>query len=365
MISIDAAGLSYDECLALGFPKEVVDGAIWTLNMAIGKGLGALTVTRVSEILLESGNQNATNERFVQMVNYLVRIKLSAKDIELADAFRSVSGRKNQLSGGTAVRVLASHYRYMYKHFGLCGDKVGDLAERISNSQLPKSNVTVLSAKAIVDKIPADSKFCIYNSSRYLGAERYYDVLRVGRADSDLASTRKPVLTKEEVQGRGNVIYVAEGIGKLMTGKMTRQESDGTLRDAEIQYIRIDNRFVRLLSRYVIVASTRKPSNQCGMNAVMGAGGSVIYVYAVSKNNFESNRVNLRDGSLRVYAYGFTPKRLRTDLASVTNYIYRECSGARVVSFTPDYDFNVEFLPVVTQAQSAESELLVQFDSKY
>ena len=359
MISIDAAGLSYDECLALGFPKEVVNGAIWTLNMAIGMGLGALTVTKVSEILLESGNQNATNERFVQMVNYLVRIKLSAKDIELADAFRSVTGRRNQLSSGTAVRVLASHYRYMYKHFGLCGDKVGDLAERISNSQLPKSNVTVLSAKAIVDKIPADSKFCIYNSSRYLGAERYYDVIRVGRADSDLASTRKPVLTKEEVQGRGNVIYVAEGVGKLMTGKMTRQESDGTLRDAEIQFIRIDNKFVRLLSRYVIVAS------QCGMNAVMGAGGSVIYVYAVSKNNFESSRVNLRDGSLRVYAYGFTPKRLMTDLASVTNYIYRECSGVRVVSFTPDYNFKVEFLPVITQAQSAESELLVQFDSKY
>ena len=74
MISIDAAGLSYDECLALGFPREVVNGAIWTLNMAIGMGLGALTVTKVSEILLESGNQNATNERFVQMVNYLVRI---------------------------------------------------------------------------------------------------------------------------------------------------------------------------------------------------------------------------------------------------------------------------------------------------
>ena len=101
------------------------------------------------------------------------------------------------------------------------------------------------------------------------------------------------------------------------------------------------------------------------MNAVMGAGGGVIYVYAVSKNNFESSRVNLRDGSLRVYAYGFTPKRLMTDLASVTNYIYRECSGVRVVSFTPDYNFKVEFLPVITQAQSAESELLVQFDSKY
>lgn len=208
-----------------------------------------------------------------------------------------------------SVDDLCKHLRKMYGNRRRIG--IGDLAV---------SKISKVPRKAVIAGI-VDSTFGIYNSKQYEGTDKMYDVINVTNTRIHILTNRKPILKYKQPKS-------IEGVIEILSIK-----DDGKLEVA------INKRYIKLVNRFMIVASLRKPEYHNGLIEIVCIEGTKVYVYAQSMGTKEN--VSYSMGTQRVYAYGFFPSEINNKLKSVGSEIYKQICGVYAVVEPANQDFRV------------------------
>lgn len=184
--------------------------------------------------------------------------------------------------------------------------------------------------RVIVDRVPRwalvggikDEVYEVLNSKNYHPTERMYRVVECSNSRVIIETDRKIVIKygyPKKIQG------VLEILGKeKKTGKT---------------FVAIDKSCCKLVNRYIIVASLKKPKTHHGMVEILCTEGSKVYVYAVSIGNRQN--VNYQGGNSRIFDFGYMPSEIKPKLMSVASNLYKNVHGIKHFVYGPDSDFNI------------------------
>ena len=202
---------------------------------------------------------------------------------------------------------LCKHLRKMFgKH------------RKIGINDLALSKVSKVPRKALIGGIKNET-FGIYNSSRYQGKDKMYDVIDVSGRRVTIKTDRKPIIKKGESKKLEGVIEIKE----LLSDKKV--------------IISVDKNYIRMCNRFIIVASLRRPEYHHGLVEIICKEGTKVYVYAITMTQGE--KPNYKGGSQRVYTYGFFKKDIKSKLFSVASAMYRYVNGVYKSVEPPNSDF--------------------------
>lgn len=219
---------------------------------------------------------------------------------------------------------LAKHYR---KLFGR--------TRRIGIQDLAISRLQRVPRKCVIGNIPA-GKFEMYNSRHYRGIDMMYDVVSVGSSNVEIVTTKKPVLRYGESK-------VQDGVAEIISNNR-----DGTVN------IRINRDYVRLCNRFIVVASLRRPEFYHYMIEMICIEGTKIYVFAVTMR--DSEIPNYKNGTQRVYDYGFIGAEIKKKVTNVASILYKRLHGVYVST----EEGNSEFTSIKRNQEEVEEDILVE-----
>lgn len=270
---------------------------------------------------------------------------------------------RKMLQQETSDMWLIKIYTYMYELY--IGEKeidTDDLTQlckhlKFINPHIPRVKMEDLEVSAVRD-IPRlvviegiqDTAFKIYNRSEIL---------------SFYAKKMKEVRDNHEktakIQGRmkNSGVYLVEGISSSnvnFTSVLKPQISYKGAKeipsvigikkigiDSKTLHLWVNKKYCRLLNRYVIVASLRRPEFYISLREIVTGSGSVVYLYAQDigvKKNFSYN-----SSSARVYDFGFQ----EYDIEDKLDICLERLENTIPVYKTNKVEGNVEFNSINTE----------------
>lgn len=202
------------------------------------------------------------------------------------------------------------------KHFR----KMFGAHKRIGIYDLAISKIQKVPRKAIIGGI-TDSTFGIYNSKRRSENEKMYNVVDVTTTNIVVRTDLKPILKYKQSRKVDGVIEI-KAVNK-----------DGTIDLA------VNKQFSRLCNRFIVVASLRRPEFHHGLVEMIAIEGTKVYVYNQTMGDGEMP--NYRNGTQRVYDYGFTKQELCPKLMAVSKVMYTYIKGVYQHVEKPNSEFTL------------------------
>lgn len=267
--------------------------------------------------------------------NMMLKLKFTRQEIQAVKQvfsyFGTVTSAKAQQCGYPPE--IAKKLKYMYdiatgnvviessddlsKHFR----KMFGAHQRIGIQHLSMSRINKVPRKCVLGNIPA-GKFEMYNSKHYSPQERMYDVLNVTGAKITINTARKPVLRYGESKEQDGV------------AKITEVNRDGTIN------IEFNRDYARLCNRFIVVASLRRPEYYHALVEIICIEGTKVYVFATTMSDKETP--SYKNGSQRVYDYGFFKAEIKRKVMNVASILYKHLCG--VYAQTEEGNTEFEFL---------------------
>lgn len=214
-------------------------------------------------------------------------------------------------------KVTLNDYEDYVKHLKKLDRTDG---RRIGIADLAVSSITKVPRAAVVQGIPGDSPFAIYNTVNL--ETGLYEVADIRKDRIVIYAKKRPVLpygTPTEVEG------VCSIMGASVDGKKLA--------------ISVNKKNCRMVNRFIIVASTKRPEFHHGMNEIVDISGSRVYVYAQTLRARDVIQYNM--GTQRVYAYGFSRGQIAGKLDATTNAVYQYIRGVLRQGFPGNQDFRM------------------------
>lgn len=233
-------------------------------------------------------------------------VNISGEKIEKLKYLYDIASGKKEIS---SKDDLCKHLRKMFGKHKKIG--IGDLA---------LSKISKVPRKAVIGGIK-DETFAIYNSNRYTGSDRIYDVTEVSGSRIIIKTERKPIIKRGGAKKIDGIIEIKE----LTPDKKV--------------ILAVDKKYIRLCNRFIIVASLRKPEYHHGLIEIICKEGTKVYVFAMTMKQGE--RPNYKNGSQRVYSYGFLKKDIKSKLYSVASALYKYLGGVYKTVEPPNADFTM------------------------
>lgn len=191
---------------------------------------------------------------------------------------------------------------------------------RIGIQDLAVSKVSKVPRKAVIAGIK-DETFKIYNSKNYDIKDRMYDVVDVTGKRIVIETDRKPVLKYKQPKFVEGVIEIKE------------------LKDDGNVVVSVDKEYIKLVNRFIIVGSLRRPEFHNGMIEIICTEGTKVYVFAQTLGTKEKVSYNM--GTQRVYEYGFNKDEIDSKLTSVGIMIYKKLCGVYASKIPANQDFRL------------------------
>lgn len=265
--------------------------------------------------------------------NMLLKLKFTPQEI---DALKTVVNCFGVVTPNKAMQLgynpeFARKLKYMYdiasgrvviespddlsKHLR----KMFGAHRRIGIQDLAVSRLQRVPRKALLGNIP-DGKFEMYNSKHY-GMQGMYDVINVTTTNIEIRTDRKPVLKHKESKKLDGVLEI------------TQVNKDGTID------ISVNKQYARLCNRFIIVASLRRPEYYHGMVEIICIEGTKIYVFATTMRDGETP--SYKNGTQRVYDYGFFKQEIKRKLMNTASVIYKNLCGVYATTEEGNMDFEM------------------------
>lgn len=340
--------IDYATLNRLGFKNDEINDVCTAI-----KAFGKADKKQVVQAIQYSGTAQYTDHVRLNKLMYLSKIiERKTNRTSILDALSLILKNTVCSSFDTdveeAMNIISLHYAKMFRDFHIGSDK-------FTNRGLGQPKLRALKSLAVVANV-RDPIFEIYNSDRYVVKERFYTVLKKGSTNITLLTDRTPVLQ------RGQEAKVKDvGEIKVITNKQGEREVN----------LVINNRYVGILNRFVIAASTRRPQIHCGMVEMICKGGTRLYVYALEYNESDSvnGGVNYRnDGagsnSAKVFDYGFNGNELENKLINVANAIYSNFDGIIRILIKPEHKFITKAFKVKSTAEKVAEQRMME-ESKF
>ncbi len=350
--SVSGNTLSVNDLIVLGFNNNIISAADNVIGYLAKHGVNKFDFNTIGISLHNLyGIDVNTQVNLVGFVMYLIKVKRTQANKELSVALNKVRSAKEFDSYDSevlhSVDVLVRHYNYIYKHFGVGRNK-------ISNRELFKPvNMSRLNKLVMVDGI-TDKLFSIYNSSRYMELkDKCYIMVDNNGTNTTIKTNRMPVVPY-------GVKPKVDGVGEVKTININRYNDAGELQTESTRVVAINNKYVRMLNRFAIFVSTRKPGSHCGMVEIICAGGTRIYVYADIFN--DRDMINKSETGARVYDYGYFEKDLLNKLAKVYNGVNKQYGGIMYVRFKPIEHFKTKLIPIQGKQDAVRADIMKQND---
>lgn len=218
---------------------------------------------------------------------------------------------------------LSKHLRKMfgnYRHIGI--------------QDLAVSRISEVPRKAVIAGI-TDKTFSVYNSAGKPQNERMYNVVGVTKERIYIETPIKPVLKYKQQKFVDGVIEIKElkGNGNVV--------------------VAVDKKYIRLVNRFVIIASLRRPEFHLGMVEIICIEGTKVYVYAQTMGVRDTVKYNM--GTQRVYDYGFFNYEIKPKLLAVATELYKLVCGVYAEKVPANQDF-IMISPDKTDAEDDNSD---------
>lgn len=265
----------------------------------------------------------------------LLKLKFTQAEIAYLSKFIDAYG---QVTAAKAIKLTginegsAKKLKYMYdictgavttespddlaKHFR----KMAGGQRRLGIQDLAVSKIQRVPRKAVIAGIP-EGTFSIYNSNRYNENERMYNVIDVTGSNIIIRTDRKPILKYGASRKLDDIIEIRE------------VNADGTVD------IAINKANARLCNRFIVVASLRRPEFHHGMVEMIAIEGTKVYVFNQTMGGGEIP--SYKNGTQRVYDYGFTSKELCPKLMASAKSIFNYIKGVYSCVDKPNSDFTL------------------------
>lgn len=261
-ISLNTQAINREYFIKLGFAGEEID----ILEQCLVGGF------RVSVSRLVGMGLSYQDAR---RINYMYSIVIGKTSIDTPDA-------------------LSKHLRRMSEN----NRKVGIY-------DLPLTKIKVVPRYAVVAGIK-DNAFSIFNSNKYSGMDMFYEVVSIYNNKVTVKSKRKPVIKYGQPKKIDGVLEIKE-----------------LLDDGSILVI-FEDYFVRLLNRFIIVASLRRPHEHHGLIEIICAEGTRVYVYA---QTLPFNNMTINRSTQRVYDYGVLSRDINDKIYNSLQVVYNSVYG--------------------------------------
>lgn len=236
--------------------------------------------------------------------------------------YNMVTGRVEIVS----TKDLSDHFRKMFgKH------------RKIGMPDLAISRISEVPRVAVVGGLVPP--FDVFNSKNYPLAERTYKVTNVSGSRIFIKTNRRPVLKYKQSKKIDGMVEITEVANDHII-------------------VAIDKKYAKLCNRFIVVGSTKRPETHHGLVEIICIEGTKIYVYAQSLGT--ADRINYREGTQRVYEYGFIASEIRPKLIAVAQEMYQRVIGVYAEEYPSNQDFQVllpeEAQDVDEEEQSPESD---------
>ncbi len=332
--------INYATLNKLGFKNDEINDVCTAI-----KGFGKAEKKQITQAIQYTGTAQYTDFIRLNKLLYLSKIiERKTNRTSILDAINTIIRNSvcdnSNMEVEEAMNIVALHYAKMFRDFHVGADK-------FTNRGLGQPKLRVLKSLAVVANVK-DPTFEIYNSDRYVVKEKFYTVLKKGATNTTLLTDRVPVLERGQDTKVKDVAEI-----KVVTNKQGNKEYN----------LVINNKYVGILNRFVIAASTRRPQIHCGMIEMICKGGTRLYVYALEYNESDSvnGGVNYRnDGagsnSAKVFDYGFNGNELENKLINVANAIYTNFDGIIKILIRPEHKFITKAYKVKSTAEKVAEQ---------
>lgn len=192
---------------------------------------------------------------------------------------------------------------------------------RVGIQDLAVSKIQKVPRKAIIGGIPRNTPFSIYNSANYPESERMYNVIEVTGTNIVIRTDRKPILKYKQAKKIDGVLEI-RAVNK-----------DGTVDVA------VNKNYARLCNRFIVVASLRRPEFHHGMVEMIAIEGTKVYVFNQTMGDGEIP--SYKNGTQRVYDFGFTKQELCPKLMAVSKNMFKYVKGVWSTIEKPNSDFTL------------------------
>lgn len=229
-------------------------------------------------------------------------------------------------TGKISIRTsedLAKHLKKIYT------------GRRIGINDLILSRVRKVPRACIIGGIPS-GPFAMYNSNRYSGMQRLYNVVSITQNSIVIHTTKRPVIKYGEPLGIDGVISVRN----LENGKVE---------------LKVNKQHCILCNRFIIVARLKRPEFHLGLVEIIARDGTKVYVFAQTLSSKDTIRYN--EGTERVYDYGFIGSQIKDKLLAVSKELYNKVGGVDKNIEPANSDFIVIDRVAREQEESEESYL--------
>lgn len=203
------------------------------------------------------------------------------------------------MSGKVGVSTKQDMQKHLKRMFG--GHR------RIGINDLMVSKISEVPKLAVIANIKGP--FSVYNSCNMKRfEEKVYEVENVSSSRITVRTNRKPVLKYGEPK-KVNGIY---------------EFLDEKARDGR-NLVAFGKDYIRLINRYIIVATLRRPEFYLSMLEIIAKDGTMVYVFA---QNLEGRKnVSYKGGTQRIYDWGFNPGEIKNKVMAVGQNVYNTVNG--------------------------------------
>lgn len=199
--------------------------------------------------------------------------------------------------------------------------KMNTSGRKITINDLKFSDLQEIPRVACINGIK-DENFDIYNTKRYKGYNGLYNnVLGVSSNNINIRTTRKPQLP-----------YGKRGVPEVISIINYNKDSK------EVD-LAVNKRFIRLCNRYVITASTKRPTYHLGMYEIVCGEGTKIYVYAQNIGTKELHNCNTTNN--RIYDFGIKKEEIKDKIVRQSKDIAQTFGGNVVNYYQGTETFNI------------------------
>lgn len=191
---------------------------------------------------------------------------------------------------------------------------------RLSMQDLETSKIMEVPRFALVAGIK-DEVYSIWNSSQYGLENGIYEVTNVSSTNITIKTDKKPVIKykyPKEIEG----VLEIKGVD-----------------DEGIVTVSINKDYIRLINRYMIVGSLKRPEFHHGLVAILCKDGTTVYIYAQTISSGE--RIKYKVGTQRVYDYGIKPQEIKPKILKQAYGMMRKIQGLFLDYEGPNQDYSI------------------------
>ena len=221
---------------------------------------------------------------------------------------------------------------------------------RIGIQDLALSKVSRVPRLAVIGGIPK-GPYDIYNSKNYPLNERMYEIETISGNRITIKTKRKPVLE----YGSEKKVYYVKDLETDKTNYFLKDSDIGQAVKKDSKYkvgtaleikellpdksviVSVDKEYARVINRFIIVGSLRRPEFHHGMVEIICIEGTKVYVYAQTMNRGDT--INYRGGTQRVYDFGYIPGELQPKLMKAATELYQILCGVFATTIPANQDF--------------------------